>query len=130
MPTYVSYPHKYPLSKGGNSLQAKRLFIYACLLKVSVFLYYVSTHKCKTFELWWVSAGAHDNVVRYHTAWFESDYCYIQTELCDGTLTQLRDADSTISLECSLLEIMRQVNPCHVFIPQILTLNDGLNIPK
>lgn len=79
---------------------------------------------------WWVSAGAHDNVVRYHTAWFESDYCYIQTELCDGTLTQLRDADSTISLECSLLEIMRQVKPCHVFIPQILTLNDGLNIPK
>lgn len=69
-------------------------------------------------------------MVRYHTAWFESDYCYIQTELCDGTLTQLRDADSTISLECSLLEIMRQVKPCHVFTPQILTLNDGLNIPK
>lgn len=34
------------------------------------------------------AVGAHENVLRYHTAWFESDYCYIQTELCDGTLTQ------------------------------------------
>ena len=54
-------------------------------------------------------AGAHENVLRYHTAWFESDYCYIQTELCDGTLTQLRNSDSSVSQESSLLEIMRQV---------------------
>jgi hypothetical protein len=54
-------------------------------------------------------AGAHENVVRYHTAWFESDYCYIQTELCDETVTHLRNSDSSVSLEPSLLEIMRQV---------------------
>lgn len=54
-------------------------------------------------------AGAHEHVVRYFTAWFESDYCYIQTELCDGTLTQSRNSDSGVSLEASLLEIMRQV---------------------
>lgn len=55
------------------------------------------------------AVGAHENVVRYHTAWFESDYCYIQTELCDETVTHLRNSDSSISLEPSLLEIMRQM---------------------
>lgn len=55
------------------------------------------------------AVGAHENVLRYYTAWFESDYCYIQTELCDGTLTQLRNCDPSISQESSLLEIMRQM---------------------
>ncbi|KAG0577684.1 hypothetical protein KC19_5G173000 [Ceratodon purpureus] len=55
------------------------------------------------------AVGAHENVVRYYTAWFESDYCYIQTELCDGTVTQLRNSDPSVSLEHSLLEIMRQM---------------------
>ena len=54
-------------------------------------------------------AGSHENVVRYYTAWFESDYSYIQTELCDGTIMQLRNSDSSVSLEPSLVEIMRQV---------------------
>lgn len=61
-------------------------------------------------------AGAHENVLRYHTAWFESDYCYIQTELCDRTLTQLRDSDPSVSQESSLLEIMRQVSEAESYL--------------
>lgn len=62
------------------------------------------------------AVGAHENVLRYHTAWFESDYCYIQTELCDRTLTQLRDSDPSVSQESSLLEIMRQMASALSFI--------------
>lgn len=64
---------------------------------------------CSTLIMVNCLAGAHENVLRYYTAWFESDYCYIQTELCDGTLTQLRNSNPGVSQESSLLEIMRQV---------------------
>lgn len=74
------------------------------------------------FNLYFVRPGAHKNIVRYHTAWFESDFCYIQMELCDGTLTQLQESDPNISKECSLLKILRQVYPKNTPNVQILQL--------
>lgn len=69
-------------------------------------------------------AGFHENVVRYYTAWFEDEYCYIQTELCESNLTQLRDADPNVSKETSLLEIMRQVKLS--FVPTPTRLSVGM----
>jgi wee1-like protein kinase len=56
-----------------------------------------------------MNAGMHENVVRYHTAWFESDYLYIQMELCDSTLGQYAASIPATSLECSLLTALWQV---------------------
>ncbi|KAH8953595.1 hypothetical protein BDL97_08G036100 [Sphagnum fallax] len=53
--------------------------------------------------------GMHENVVRYHTAWFESDYLYIQMELCDSTLGQYAASIPATSLECSLLTALWQM---------------------
>ncbi|KAG6553898.1 hypothetical protein Mapa_004815 [Marchantia paleacea] len=52
--------------------------------------------------------GAHRNIVRYHTAWFESDYLYIQMELCECNLSELR-ADGKLSLERSLIDVLWQI---------------------
>eukprot|EP00249_Psilotum_nudum_P011014 c22915_g1_i2 orf=220-1518(-) len=51
--------------------------------------------------------GFHENVVRYHTAWFENDHLYIQMELCDGSLRNWK-YDSVGPSERFLLEVMRQ----------------------
>ncbi|KAL2652408.1 hypothetical protein R1flu_020536 [Riccia fluitans] len=52
--------------------------------------------------------GAHRNIVRYHTAWFESDYLYIQTELCDCNLTEMRTGGN-LSMEKSLIDMLWQI---------------------
>eukprot|EP00897_Mesotaenium_endlicherianum_P004989 jgi/Mesen1/4518/ME000023S03895 len=38
------------------------------------------------------AAGVHQNVLRYFTAWYESDHLYIQTKLCTGNVLRSRPA--------------------------------------
>ncbi|KAL3677436.1 hypothetical protein R1sor_027384 [Riccia sorocarpa] len=52
--------------------------------------------------------GAHRNIVRYHTAWFENDYLYIQTELCECNLSEMR-AEGKLSVEKSLIDVLWQI---------------------
>ncbi|KAJ7545998.1 hypothetical protein O6H91_08G019700 [Diphasiastrum complanatum] len=51
---------------------------------------------------------SHENVVRYHTAWFENDYLYIQMELCDNSLRSWK-AEAYPPPEKSLLGGMLQI---------------------
>lgn len=62
----------------------------------------------------WIS-GLHENVVRYHTAWFENDHLYIQMELCEGTLRNWKPVGIG-SLERFLIEALRQVAQALAFI--------------
>ncbi|CAM6105349.1 unnamed protein product [Calypogeia fissa] len=52
--------------------------------------------------------GSHPHVVRYHTAWFEDDYLYIQTELCFGNLNEMKAAGD-LSSERPLVDVLWQI---------------------
>eukprot|EP00250_Pteridium_aquilinum_P002089 c12292_g1_i1 orf=19-1044(+) len=59
--------------------------------------------------------GLHENVVRYHTAWFENDQLYIQMELCEGILSNKKPT-SMGTQERFLIEALRQVSEALVFV--------------
>lgn len=47
-------------------------------------------------------------MVRYYTAWFESDHLYIQTELCERSL-EVKQGETQALGEQELVAVMQQV---------------------
>ncbi|KAF9619461.1 hypothetical protein IFM89_007036 [Coptis chinensis] len=58
--------------------------------------------------------GSHENVVGYHTSWFENEQLYIQMELCDTSLS-IRRSSQFIS-EGEILEALYQIAKALQFI--------------
>ncbi|GAQ82430.1 Cyclin-dependent kinase WEE1 [Klebsormidium nitens] len=54
------------------------------------------------------AAGSHPHIVRYYNAWFESDYLYIQTELCERSL-EVKEGDTQPMAELELVAVMQQM---------------------
>lgn len=79
------------------SCRRKALMEVQCLAALGllyVFLYFcVSFCIIDTVESYLICftffslAGSHQNIVGYYSSWFESEHLYIQTELCDHSLS-------------------------------------------
>lgn len=54
------------------------------------------------------AVGDHQNIVRYYSAWTESNHLYMQLELCDGALSAEVDAMRPLPEERAM-EIVRQI---------------------
>lgn len=59
------------------------------------------------------AVGYHQNVLRYYTSWFEADHLYIQTELCDGTLSDNKSDSSEKFLTDVMWQIASAVDHIH-----------------
>lgn len=55
--------------------------------------------------------GFHENIVGYHTSWFENEKLYIQMELCDHSLSFSK---SHILPKEEIFEVLYQVNETNI----------------
>jgi len=56
-----------------------------------------------------ISAGIHDNIVRYYNSFHENEYLYIQLQLCDFNLKSVNLADERFTSQKALLNMIYQV---------------------
>lgn len=73
--------------------------LFTCLMQLQSLLIVVA---------FFPHAGSHENIVGYHSSWFENEQLYIQMELCDHSLSI--NGSTHLSSEREVLEALYQVS--------------------